>query len=129
MNDHDPLTPDTTPLPTGGKPPKVVVVPLLAVWKWQSLAACRDMDTSVFFSPPGERGSARRHRESTARAVCAACPVRTQCARFAVACGQRYGVWGGLTEADRRSLAPTDPVGRPVARTPGGSGERSSRTP
>ncbi|HEY5834054.1 WhiB family transcriptional regulator [Streptomyces sp.] len=79
----------------------IKVEPLLNVWGWQAQAACRGMDSSVFFSPPDERGHARRQREQQAKAVCEACPVRTPCALFAVATNQPFGVWGGLTESDR----------------------------
>lgn len=77
--------------------------PLLRTWEWQAEAACRGMDSSVFFSPPGERGSARRRREQRAREICRYCPVRVPCAGFAAASDQRYGVWGGRTEAERRA--------------------------
>ncbi|MFE1194009.1 WhiB family transcriptional regulator [Streptomyces olivaceoviridis] len=76
--------------------------PLLRTWEWQAEAACRGMDSSVFFSPPGERGSARRRREQRAQEICRQCPVRVPCAGFAATSDQRYGVWGGSTEADRR---------------------------
>ncbi|MGW2180468.1 WhiB family transcriptional regulator [Streptomyces sp. NPDC001732] len=76
--------------------------PLLQVWEWQAEATCRGMDSSVFFSPPGERGRARRRREDEARAICESCPVSDPCGRFALASRQRYGVWGGSTEAERR---------------------------
>ncbi|MBF9066702.1 WhiB family transcriptional regulator [Streptacidiphilus fuscans] len=75
--------------------------PLLSHWEWQAGASCRGMDSSVFFSPAHERGTARRKRESRARSVCRDCPVQIACAAFAVRTGQAYGVWGGLTEADR----------------------------
>ncbi|MFF7366554.1 WhiB family transcriptional regulator [Streptomyces tricolor] len=77
--------------------------PLLRVWEWQADAACRGMDSSVFFSPVGERGRARRRREEAARAICRGCPVSGPCGRFALASQQYYGVWGGYTETERRS--------------------------
>ncbi|MCG8965241.1 WhiB family transcriptional regulator [Streptomyces sp. CL12-4] len=77
--------------------------PLLEVWEWQADAACRGMDSSVFFSPAGERGNARRRREEAARAVCRRCPVSDPCRRFAMTSAQHYGVWGGQTETERRS--------------------------
>ncbi|MGW1267742.1 WhiB family transcriptional regulator [Streptomyces sp. NPDC002491] len=82
---------------------RALTKPLLHMWDWQGKAACRGMDSAVFFSPSGERGAARRRREETARAICRACPVSGPCARFAVASRQQYGVWGGITEAERRS--------------------------
>ncbi|WP_316742235.1 WhiB family transcriptional regulator [Streptomyces sp. MK7] len=73
------------------------------MWKWQADAACRGMDSSVFFSPHGERGLARRRREESARAICRTCPVSSPCALFAEASREPYGVWGGCTEAERHS--------------------------
>ncbi|MET9450189.1 WhiB family transcriptional regulator [Streptomyces cinerochromogenes] len=92
------------------------LTPLLHAWEWQTEAACRGMDSSVFFSPPGERGKARRRREHRAQEICRRCPVRVPCGSFAAASDQRYGVWGGHTEADRRTTTaapaavPADPV-------------------
>lgn len=77
--------------------------PLLRVWEWQSDAACRGMDSSVFFSPESERGRTRRRREEAARAICHKCPVSGPCGRFAQASQQDYGIWGGSTEEERRS--------------------------
>ncbi|WP_217145890.1 WhiB family transcriptional regulator [Streptomyces sp. AC627_RSS907] len=77
--------------------------PLLREWEWQAGAACRGMDSSVFFSPPGERGPARREREEAARAICRGCPVSGPCGRFARESRQYYGTWGGRTEGERRS--------------------------
>ncbi|MBD0418195.1 WhiB family transcriptional regulator [Streptomyces sp. TRM S81-3] len=79
--------------------------PLLGDWEWQAEAACRGMDSSVFFSPAGERGPARRRREETAREICRSCPVSDPCARFAQASQQYYGTWGGYTETERRAAA------------------------
>ena len=77
--------------------------PLTEFWEWQLLAACRGMDSTVFFSPSGERGSERRNREKVARAVCRRCRVQDACARFALVTRQPYGVWGGLSESEREA--------------------------
>ncbi|WP_412080384.1 WhiB family transcriptional regulator [Streptomyces sp. SCL15-6] len=77
--------------------------PLLRVWEWQADAACRGMDSAVFFPPAGEPTMARRRREDAARAICRSCPVSGPCGRFALASQQHYGVWGGYTETERRS--------------------------
>ena len=69
---------------------------------WQRDAACRNLGSSLFFPPDGEWASARRHREAAAKAVCADCPVQMPCALYALATRQPCGVWGGLTEDDRR---------------------------
>lgn len=73
-------------------------------WSWRSRASCQDMDSSRFFSPDGERGRARRRREAGAKAVCAGCPVQEECAAYAVANREPYGVWGGLTETEREAI-------------------------
>ncbi|WP_035874547.1 WhiB family transcriptional regulator [Kitasatospora cheerisanensis] len=86
------------------KPP--ITEPLLSQWEWQARAACRGMDSSVFFSPPGESGADRRRRERRARSVCRVCPVRADCAAFAVHTREAFGVWGGLTESDRGVVRP-----------------------
>ncbi|MFC1400588.1 MULTISPECIES: WhiB family transcriptional regulator [Streptacidiphilus] len=74
------------------------------LWDWQLSAACRGVDSSLFFHPEGERGAARSSREQSAKEVCSRCPVRTECATHALAVREPYGVWGGLTEDDREEL-------------------------
>jgi WhiB family transcriptional regulator, redox-sensing transcriptional regulator len=69
---------------------------------WRRDAACRNLGSSLFFAPDDERPPAKRHREAAAKAVCARCPVRMPCALYALATRQPHGVWGGLTEEDRR---------------------------
>jgi len=64
---------------------------------WREQAACRGTDLEVFFPGRGESaGPARR--------VCAACPVRQPCLDYAITNRIAYGVWGGLTERERRAL-------------------------
>ncbi|TQC41413.1 WhiB family transcriptional regulator [Rhodococcus sp. WS4] len=72
---------------------------------WREDAACRGLESSVFFSPDAERGHARARRESRARRICAACPVLSRCRDHALASGEPYGIWGGMTETDRRRHA------------------------
>jgi WhiB family redox-sensing transcriptional regulator len=73
-------------------------------WSWQARGACQDRGIRLFFPPDGERGPARQAREHAAKAICARCPVVDVCGAYAVAARERYGVWGGLSEADRRSI-------------------------
>jgi WhiB family transcriptional regulator, redox-sensing transcriptional regulator len=75
--------------------------PIADIWEWQLDGACREADPTLFFHPEGERGPARRLRDGAAKAVCAACPVLTQCRQHALAVREPYGVWGGLSEDDR----------------------------
>ncbi len=74
------------------------------VWDWQLLGSCRGEDPAVFFHPEGERGPARAAREAAAKAICASCPVRIQCAEHSLAVREPYGVWGGLSEDDREAI-------------------------
>ncbi|MFC7468579.1 WhiB family transcriptional regulator [Actinomadura keratinilytica] len=90
------------------------------LWDWQLLAACRGVDSSLFFHPEGERGAARSARETSAKEVCMRCPVRAECAAHALAVREPYGVWGGLTEDEREEL-----MGRARTRlTPAGAARR-----
>jgi len=73
-------------------------------WSWRLWAACRKTGGELFFSPDGERGSTKRRRERAAKAVCAICPVREDCAAYAIGNHERYGVWGGLSEHERELI-------------------------
>ncbi|KUL72339.1 MULTISPECIES: WhiB family transcriptional regulator [unclassified Streptomyces] len=68
---------------------------------WRERAACRDVDPDLFF-PIGTAGLALV-QIAEAKAVCARCPVRDQCLRWAVDVGQVEGIWGGTTESERRA--------------------------
>lgn len=70
---------------------------------WRHLAACREVDPKLFF-PVGTAGPAVEAQVAGAKAICAACPIRGECLRFAVTTNQEYGIWGGLDEHERRDL-------------------------
>jgi WhiB family transcriptional regulator, redox-sensing transcriptional regulator len=78
--------------------------PVTQVWDWQIRGACRDVDSTLFFHPDGTRGPTRTIRETRAQAICATCPVIAACRHHALSVQEPYGVWGGLTEADRAEL-------------------------
>jgi WhiB family redox-sensing transcriptional regulator len=111
---HPTPTPGGRPdLPGGGRAAPTVggrvdltagLVAELASWTWRLDAACGGLPSSVFFSPDGERGAARRRRERAAKAVCRDCAVRERCAAYALAYKERYGVWGGLSEHEREAI-------------------------
>lgn len=72
---------------------------------WERFAACSHEDIELFFGPvEPEDHHAREHREARAKRVCARCPVVEPCRRAALARGERFGVWGGLGERERRRL-------------------------
>lgn len=66
---------------------------------WRALAACRGLDTDLFY--PEGRGSTLRAREQIAKNICMSCPVAQQCREAAASLPERYGIWGGLTESER----------------------------
>jgi WhiB family redox-sensing transcriptional regulator len=69
---------------------------------WRNDAACRDNDPDLFF-PIGSTGPAVEQADE-AKKVCMTCDVREQCLEFALASNQDAGIWGGLTEDERRTL-------------------------
>lgn len=70
---------------------------------WQERAACRGADTESFYTPESIRATAVREREiEAAKRVCRRCPVLNACREWALDTGEPYGVWGGLTAAERR---------------------------
>ena len=64
---------------------------------WAIHGACRRYDPELFF--PGPDGSA-----DEAKRVCRACPVLDECREWALDHRVRYGIWGGLTERERRRV-------------------------
>ena len=82
---------------------------------WSANAACHGK-TDLFFTDVGEPGR-RLNREqlrqvhahkAEAQALCAGCPVRTECLRYALENHERFDIWGGLTARQRRGLTPAD---------------------
>jgi len=64
---------------------------------WQSDSLCAQTDPEAFF--PEKGGSTR-----DAKRICASCEVRSQCLEYALANDERFGIWGGLSERERRKL-------------------------
>jgi WhiB family transcriptional regulator, redox-sensing transcriptional regulator len=69
---------------------------------WRASAACRVLDPELFFPIGTTEPALLQTREATT--ICAACPVRRQCLAWALDSNQQTGIWGGLTEGERRSL-------------------------
>ena len=64
---------------------------------WQDRALCAQTDPEAFF--PEKGGSTRE-----AKKVCQSCEVRAECLEYALAHDERFGIWGGLSERERRRL-------------------------
>ncbi|WP_407685598.1 WhiB family transcriptional regulator [Mycobacterium sp. HUMS_1102779] len=75
--------PDPEPLPTPDQ--------------WQDRALCAQTDPEAFF--PEKGGSTRE-----AKKICLGCEVRSECLDYALAHDERFGIWGGLSERERRRL-------------------------
>lgn len=77
--------------------------PVADLWDWQLEGSCRRVSPDMFFHPEGERGSARRSRDTAAKEVCLGCPVLRECREHALRVREPYGVWGAMTEDDREA--------------------------
>ncbi|MSW60826.1 MAG: hypothetical protein F2823_02755, partial [Actinobacteria bacterium] len=65
--------------------------------RWQERANCLGVDPDLFFP---ERGASTRE----AKGVCKGCEVRLECLEYALAHGEKFGIWGGLSERERRRV-------------------------
>jgi WhiB family transcriptional regulator, redox-sensing transcriptional regulator len=65
--------------------------------QWQDRALCAQTDPEAFF--PEKGGSTRE-----AKKICLGCEVRHECLEYALAHDERFGIWGGLSERERRRL-------------------------
>lgn len=94
--------------------------------EWRALSACKGYDSDLWF-PAGETGLAE-DQIAQAKRVCQGCVVADDCLKYAVVTNQRFGIWGGLTEderrpvrrrwmADRRRARNAIKAGRPPGRT------------
>jgi WhiB family redox-sensing transcriptional regulator len=65
--------------------------------RWQERALCAQTDPEAFF--PEKGGSTRE-----AKRICTTCAVRAECLEYALGNDERFGIWGGLSERERRRL-------------------------
>ena len=85
---------ETETLMLPGEPPSLLELARRPAW--MARAACRGMEQTPFFPPSGEPGD-------KAREVCAGCPVREDCLRYAVE-SEVVGVWAGTSKRERRAM-------------------------
>ena len=64
---------------------------------WQDFANCLGVDPDLFFP---ERGASTRE----AKEVCRGCVVREECLEYALSNGEKFGIWGGMSERERRRI-------------------------
>jgi WhiB family redox-sensing transcriptional regulator len=75
----------------------VLVDPMTEEASWQERALCAQTDPESFF--PEKGGSTRE-----AKRICISCDVKDDCLEYALANDERFGIWGGLSERERRRL-------------------------
>jgi WhiB family redox-sensing transcriptional regulator len=76
----------------------VPVKPKVPLGPWARRGACASSDPDLFFPAYGRTSIA-------AKRLCRACPVRSECLEYALEAPEESGIWGGLDEAERKSLA------------------------
>ncbi len=69
----------------------------MTVMNWRQRSACRGLDPEIFYPATDEEAD-------EAKSICAICPVRQMCLEHALMAREREGVWGGLTERERRRV-------------------------
>ncbi len=65
--------------------------------KWQNGASCTGANANLFFP---QRGASTRE----AKSICRECSVRPECLEFAISTGEKFGIWGGMSERERRRV-------------------------
>lgn len=75
---------------------------------WQNKANCMGVDPELFFP---ERGASTRE----AKEVCRGCVVKGECLEYALANGEKFGIWGGLSERERRKVRRSRALARRAA--------------
>ena len=68
---------------------------------WLERAACDGLDPAIFFPDKSGQGNLQA---SKARKVCNMCPVQEECLKYALDNNEKWGIWGGKTEKERRKL-------------------------
>jgi WhiB family redox-sensing transcriptional regulator len=65
--------------------------------RWSDRAKCKGLDTKVFFPKRGEA-------VTPIKTICSVCPVVQPCLEYALKSGEKFGVWGGTSERERRRI-------------------------
>lgn len=70
---------------------------------WMEQAQCKGQGR-YFYAPEAERPDARERRQAVAKKICETCVVREACLEYALIRNEKDGIWGGLTERERRQV-------------------------
>jgi WhiB family redox-sensing transcriptional regulator len=74
----------------------VTILQLVPTGDWRDDALCQQVDPELFY--PEKGGTAE-----PAKSICRSCDVRPECLEYALSLGEAFGVWGGMSEKDRRA--------------------------
>jgi WhiB family redox-sensing transcriptional regulator len=74
-----------------------IIAEVLMPPEWTKKALCAEIDPEIFFPDKGDK-------TAHVKQICKACDVRAECLEYSLQNNERFGVWGGLTEHDRRRL-------------------------
>ena len=88
-----------------------ISIPVTEDKSWQDMANCLGVDPDLFFP---ERGASTRE----AKEVCRGCVVREDCLEYALANGEKFGIWGGMSERERRRIRRQRALARAAAARP-----------
>jgi WhiB family transcriptional regulator, redox-sensing transcriptional regulator len=79
---------------------------LLEDQEWREHASCLHFSAVLFFGfDDSESPAEKRLREDQAKTVCLECPVRQECLDYAISARESHGIWGGMTDVERRRFA------------------------
>ncbi len=67
---------------------------------WRELALCQQVDPELWFPDKGDKSA----RSKPAKLLCSQCEVKAPCLQYALDHDERYGIWGGKSERDRRKM-------------------------
>ncbi len=84
--------------------PQQLPGPNADIWDWQMQAFAEASTRPCSSTLTANGARARAQREMRAKEMCRSCPVIAQCRTHALAVGEPYGIWGGLSESERELL-------------------------
>lgn len=73
-------------------------------YEWQYAGECNKYDPEIFFLPTNARDKEKQQRIREAKKICASCSVVSECLDYALTTRQKFGVWGGTSEDERRKI-------------------------
>lgn len=95
--------------------PMPLIAPIIENYEWQEQGNCVGVDTNIFFPESNLRGKNKAQAYAKAKSYCKGCPVVSECLEFALKIEEPFGVYGGLTEDERRVILRRKGTARGIA--------------